>query len=508
MRKVDFLGFIGVFIVLIVSTNAWSAPKPQYASNGARCTIVGTAKSDAITGTAQKDVICGLGGNDTINGSAGVDFIDGGPGSDKLIGGLGNDTLAGGLGNDTLAGGDGIDTASYSSSTSDLTVNLTTGKSTGAGSDTLSGNENIVGGSGNDTLTGSSGNNAINGGLGNDTLDGGLGNDLISPGIGADSVDGGAGSNTISYDVFTTDVHVDLSSSTATSTSSTDSLSNIQNVTGGSGNDTITGDSSNNVLNGGSGDDKILGLEGEDILSGSLGNDELKGGPSLDDLDGGVGENLCDWDEGEKSQPTCKYMTHVYGVVETEDGQQVAKSFFDRVIINLNHEWGSPEVVANVNDDGSFDFGLLIPGSHRVYLSADKPGLTATHPGGFEMTKEIVVSGNGVDMFVTLTMPTVKVVTVHVQNQDKTPVAGALITDAGMDSSTDVNDTHTRKIGMYGNTFGQPIVADENGNANVAIFSHLNYTLRTMDPLNTNRYFNVRFTDADTTVTVNLPSQR
>lgn len=99
------------------------------ASNGERCTWVGTAGNDVMKGAAGKDVICGLGGNDTIYGYGGDDVLDGfagndtiyagggndkvygRAGADRLFGQAGNDFLVGGLGKDILGGGLGIDRA-------------------------------------------------------------------------------------------------------------------------------------------------------------------------------------------------------------------------------------------------------------------------------------------------------------------------------------------------------------------------------------------------------------
>ena len=127
-----------------------------------------------------------------------------------MFGGADNDTLDGGAGNDVLSGGAGIDTATYANETANVTVTLVGGAAVstgGGGIDTLSGIENVTGGSGNDALTGDAANNQLIGGGGNDTLaggdgadtlDGGTGNDSLSGGAGADSISGGTGNDIIS----------------------------------------------------------------------------------------------------------------------------------------------------------------------------------------------------------------------------------------------------------------------------------------------------------------------
>ncbi|QDO96735.1 hypothetical protein FNB15_05335 [Ferrovibrio terrae] len=122
--------------------------------------------------------------------SAGDDILDGGAGNDTLIGGAGNDTLIGGAGADVLTGGIGTDTASYSGSSSGVTVNLATGTSSGgdAAGDVLSGIENVTGSAFADTLTGGAGANQLSGGAGNDTLLGDGGWNLLRQSAGFENV--------------------------------------------------------------------------------------------------------------------------------------------------------------------------------------------------------------------------------------------------------------------------------------------------------------------------------
>ena len=165
------------------------------------------AGSDQITGSAFSDAVAGYAGNDYLDGGSGNDFIDGG---------LGNDTLIGGAGNDTLIGGDGIDTASYAGTTSSVTVNLALSSAQntgGAGTDSITSVENLIGGSGNDLLTGSSENNEINGGSGNDILNGGAGNDTLIGGDGINTLIGGDGIDTAHYAGLTSNVTVSLAES-------------------------------------------------------------------------------------------------------------------------------------------------------------------------------------------------------------------------------------------------------------------------------------------------------
>jgi Ca2+-binding RTX toxin-like protein/carbon monoxide dehydrogenase subunit G len=157
----------------------------------------GDAQGDSLTGIEN---VTGSNYNDTLTGDTNDNTLTGGAGNDTLVGGAGNDALIGGAGNDTLVGGTGIDTADYSSATNGVTVNLSISAAQDtihAGTDTLSGIENVAGSRYNDTLTGDSNDNVITGGLGNDTLSGGSGSDtfIYHVGDGNDTVTGGSGAS-------------------------------------------------------------------------------------------------------------------------------------------------------------------------------------------------------------------------------------------------------------------------------------------------------------------------
>jgi Peptidase M10 serralysin C terminal/RTX calcium-binding nonapeptide repeat (4 copies) len=175
----------------------------------------GNALANVITGNSGNNVIAGLGGADILNGGGGTDtatyatspagvnvsLMTGlGSGGDaqgdnlinfeNLTGSNFSDTLEGNAGTNVLNGGTGIDTVSYEHATAAVTVNLATTSvqnTGGAGSDTLSNFENLIGSAFNDTLTGSASANAINGGAGNDTIKGGGGADILTGGPGNDS---------------------------------------------------------------------------------------------------------------------------------------------------------------------------------------------------------------------------------------------------------------------------------------------------------------------------------
>jgi VCBS repeat-containing protein len=155
-----------------------------------------------LTGTAGDDILVAGTGNNILNGGDGNDVLTAGSGNNEMHGGAGNDLLYSGPGNDILDGGTGIDTVSYAHATAGVTVNLGllgAQNTIGAGTDTLSNIENLVGSNFNDTLTGDNNNNVINGGLGNDILNGGGGDDLLIGGMGNNTLTGGPGADTFQY---------------------------------------------------------------------------------------------------------------------------------------------------------------------------------------------------------------------------------------------------------------------------------------------------------------------
>ena len=212
-------------------------------------TLTGSGAINA-TGNALDNVLTGNGVNNVLMGGAGADTLDGGGGVDtasyassgsgvavslalgtgiggdaegdrlfsieNLTGSNFNDTLEGTAGNNLLAGGGGVDTVSYANATAGennqgVTVNLglTSAQNTiRAGTDTLSGFENLTGSQFNDTLIGTTGNNVITGLGGDDRLTGAGGIDtfFFNETFGRDTItDFTAGPNSGSHDLIAFD---------------------------------------------------------------------------------------------------------------------------------------------------------------------------------------------------------------------------------------------------------------------------------------------------------------
>ncbi|HEY0027074.1 MAG TPA: M10 family metallopeptidase C-terminal domain-containing protein [Allosphingosinicella sp.] len=214
-------------------------------------------------GDAQNTVAAG---NDTL---LGFENVIGSALNDTLTGDANGNVIEGGLGNDILAGGVGSDTASYAGATSGVTVSLGqqgAAQNTGAGTDTLSEFENLLGSASNDSLTGDANANTLTGGAGNDTLNPGA-----NAGGTVDLLDGGLGSDTASFAGSAAGVTATLNGATDSTATiaglAIATLRSIENLTGSANADTLTGDDNANVIEGGLGDDVLAGGAGIDTLA-------------------------------------------------------------------------------------------------------------------------------------------------------------------------------------------------------------------------------------------------
>ena len=282
--KALLLSLLAVAAVSVGGAGSTAATIPTCLGESA--TKIGTPGDDVITATDDDDVIVGLGGNDTISGGGGFDLICGGDGNDTIVqssGGLfGAAIIAGDAGDDTIqAGRDTIVAADYEESPAAVNVDLTAGKATGDGSDTLLNVDFAYGSAFDDTLIGNNSENVLAGYGGNDMITALGGADLIGTESGNDTVDGGKGRDEIYFGDSPKGVHVRLAKGTATGDGN-DLLKSIEDVTGSKHADVIVGDSAPNRFDAGPGNDKLYGLGGRDKLLGRTGKDFADGGPGRD----------------------------------------------------------------------------------------------------------------------------------------------------------------------------------------------------------------------------------
>jgi Ca2+-binding RTX toxin-like protein len=186
--------------------------------------------------------------------------------------------IEGGGGNDILSGGLGLDTLSYEHADAGVSVSLALSgiqSTIGAGSDVVSGFENLTGSAFADMLTGDDSSNIIVGGAGDDHIYGAGGDDVIHAGLGNDVIDGGAGYDLVAYDDATSAILLSLATGTATGGGGSDSFSGIEGAIGSRFSDTLTGGASANTISGMQGNDVITGGGGADFLTGGSGGDRF-----------------------------------------------------------------------------------------------------------------------------------------------------------------------------------------------------------------------------------------
>ncbi len=241
---------------------------------GAGCSITGpTSATCAAAGVSSMRLKLDDMDDTAVNTTSTPATLDGGLGDDHLTGGSDDDILIGDLGDDALGGGGGLgDTASYAGAPSAVTVSLSVPGSQdtgGAGSDTLTGVENLTGSSQGDTLTGDAGDNVLDGASGSDTLRGNTGNDTLTGGQGT--------ADLATYAGAASAVDVDLSDTTsqATGGAGSDTLSGVEDLTGSSHDDILSGDGGSNTLDGAAGNDRLFGGQGSDVLDGSVGTADI-----------------------------------------------------------------------------------------------------------------------------------------------------------------------------------------------------------------------------------------
>ena len=319
----DRVAYFGPTITTGVTVDLNIQGVPQDTGSQGVDTLIGI---EHASGTQFADVIIGNGGDNWLWGENGDDIINAGGGNDLVEVGPGNVVSDGGSGVDTFSlwGNN----ATYASG---VTVSLLlqgSAQTTGIGSMTIAGFENLSGSIGNDTLTGDAGDNVLAGDLGNDTLSGGAGNDTLYgdgrvivdthdtgfsgpittyadasllPGAGAagddileggdgdDTLNGGGGSDSASYASATGGVQVDLTFGAASGAAGDDTLIDIENFLGSEFDDFARGDNGSNTLAGFGGHDLLRGRGGNDVIKGGDGDDYVEGGAGDDILDGGNG---------------------------------------------------------------------------------------------------------------------------------------------------------------------------------------------------------------------------
>ena len=235
--------------------------------------------ANPMGGSDADNTLTGDSSANTLRGYGGADVLDGGAGDDSLYGGYGDDRLIGGAGDDTLDGGAGVDTADYATAAGAVTINLTSTyaqDTVGAGRDTLTGVENVVGSAFADKLAGDTNANRLDGGAGDDflkglgggdTLNGGAGADVLNGGAGDDTLNGGDGLDIASYEDATAGVRIDLTKVDVLQNTRGDGFDRLTGIEG------VKGSTFADVLQGSAADERFEGRGGDDVIDGGGGRD-------------------------------------------------------------------------------------------------------------------------------------------------------------------------------------------------------------------------------------------
>ncbi|WP_410790438.1 hypothetical protein [Kribbella sp. C-35] len=267
--------------------------------------LYGNGGADELSGGDGDDFVYGGPGNDGFTDARGLHAVRGGGGDDWVYGGDGNDIVLGdrdtpgntsGLraassepgspadGKDHVYGGHGDDTV-YGAGGDDTMFGDTGAANCAApkpeqprstppteDSDSLDGNDRVVGGSGTDTISGEGAADSLEGGTGDDMLCGHSGADVISGQDGADTAFGGSGPDQVYGDYGDDHLYGDTG---------TDVLH------GGPGNEVAEGNADDDQVYGDAGDDHLEGNAGADRVYGMSGQDDLAGGTTPDAVAGG-----------------------------------------------------------------------------------------------------------------------------------------------------------------------------------------------------------------------------
>ena len=308
-------GDFGVVTLVEGTRNIWSTDagsilklETTNVAEGGSDLIYGSDGTDFLFGGTGDDTINGGGGRDTLLGDHGIidlvvndsnnstvdviesnnpliggdDSLTGGTAKDIIFGGTANDFIAAGSGNDVVLGDHGL--VDYSLDPNQNFVSIFTADNTGAGNDTIHGDD------GHDFILGQQGDDSIDGGDGEDDITGG--HNVLSGADGHDFIDGGADADVILGDnglitrTLVDGEEADWNTYPAPFADVIRDIQRFDNVDLVEGNDTIHGSAGRDILepqrghdnvDGGADDDEIIGSEGNDTLAGGSGSDYILG---------------------------------------------------------------------------------------------------------------------------------------------------------------------------------------------------------------------------------------
>ncbi len=303
----------------------------------------------------------------------------------------------------TVWDGGGSDTYSFSSYTTELSIDLQPGAWTITSQEqraqlrwddsklavgnianallyqgnTLSLIENASGGSASDVIKGNVASNTLRGNGGDDKLYGLSGNDVLIGGSGRDMLSGGAGKDTASYTTAKAAVTADLQSPSGNrGEASGDTYSSVESLVGSAYGDTLRGNGASNTIKGQGGRDTLYGRGGNDVLEGGSGSDKLYGQGGSDTLIGGSGADAFIFKTPSESRgssvDTIKDFRRGSDHIDlrgmdanTKAGGDQAFSFIGKAAFHGKAgelRFADGIVSGNVNGDRSADFKIIVAG--------------------------------------------------------------------------------------------------------------------------------------------------
>ncbi len=308
-----------------------------------------------------------------------------GAGSDTLIGNEANNRLDGGAGADVLNGGAGFDLASYASSKTSVQIelgNLSTRTGDAVG-DVYISIEGFVGTDFADRLIGDQGGNRLVGGARGDTLGGRGGRDTLYGEGGNDVLDGGKGNDTL-WGGGQADKLIGWYNSDV--------------LYGGNGNDVLLGGAQADELYGGNNNDILRGGNGTDLMYGDGQSDTLYGEADSDEMYGGNGNDTL-WGGSQGDQ---LFGGNDHDVLHGEGGAD-----------SLDGGAGNDQLFGGYNTD------TLNGGAGRDVL--DGGGQNDRLDGG--TGNDTLTGGNGADTFIFTRGSGVDTITDFRNNQDQIDLA-------------------------------------------------------------------------------------
>ncbi|MGJ0412653.1 hypothetical protein NG764_09345 [Aliarcobacter cryaerophilus] len=322
--------------------------------------------TNSIVGNADNNTLIGGDLSDTLKGETGADRLEGGAGDDRLFAGddAVNDYIDGGA---TGANGDWVDYSDVIGK--DINIDLTLNQATGAGTDTIVGIENIQLGAGNDIAHGNVYANSFIGGAGNDILTYAKAANAVTIDFDA-GTSSGDGSDTFSgfeniigtakADTFIKDsVSADTVFATYDAGSQVNGTYDVADYSGATQNITVTVNNATLTLESGGNDDVLTGVE---ILKTGDGDDIYVinniSSTYINTLDAGDGTDSLSL-SGTVSLSGVTLLNFENIIVQDGNTATISAKELDGKTMAIELQGSGSLVIVGTADAADFDFGAI-----------------------------------------------------------------------------------------------------------------------------------------------------